>query len=46
MSVYKQIVVTNWVKLRPQKGSFLKMTLSSDERRILRGKRLTDCDQN
>ena len=45
MSVNKQIVVTNWVKLRPQKGSFLKMTLSSDERRILRGKRLTDCDQ-
>ena len=41
----KQIVVTNWVKLKPKLGSFLKLTLSSDERRILRGKRFTDCDQ-
>ena len=41
----KQIVVTDWIKEKPQIGSFLKLTLSSDERRILRGKRLTDCDQ-
>ena len=41
----KQIVVTDWIKEKPQLGSFLKLTLSSDERRILRGKRLTDCDQ-
>ena len=33
------------IKERPRLGSFLKLTLSSDERRILRGKRLTDCDQ-
>ena len=41
----KQIVVTDWIKKKPQLGSLLKLTLSSDERRILRGKRLTDCDQ-
>ena len=45
MRMNKQIVVTNWVKLKPKLGSFLKLTLSSDERRILRGKRFTDCDQ-
>ena len=41
----KQIVVTDWIEEKPRLGSFLKLTLSSDERRILRGKRLTDCDQ-
>ena len=41
----KQIVVTDWIKEKPQEGLFLKLTLSSDERRILRGKRVSDCDQ-
>ena len=45
MRMNKQIVVTDWIKEKPRYGSFLKLTLSSDERRILRGKRLTDCDQ-
>ena len=45
MRMNKQIVVTDWVKEKPKLGSILKLTLSSDERRILRGKRLTDCDQ-
>ena len=45
MRINKQIVVTDWIKEKPQLGSFLKLTLSSDERRILRAKRLTDCDQ-
>ena len=45
MRMKKQIVVTDWIKKKPRLGSFLKLTLSSDERRILRGKRLTDCDQ-
>ena len=34
-----------WIKERPLVGSILKITLSSDERRILRGKKITDCDQ-
>ena len=45
MKMNRQIVVTDWIKKKPRIGSFLKLTLSSDERRILRGKRLTDCDQ-
>ena len=45
MSINKQIVVTDWIKEKPRLGTFLKLTLSSDERRILRGKRFTDCDQ-
>jgi len=45
MRMNKQIVVTDWIKEKPRQGSFLKLTLSSDERRILRGKRLSDCDQ-
>ena len=43
MRINKQIVVTDWIKEKPELGSFLKLTLSSDERRILRGKRYTDC---
>ena len=45
MRIYRQIIVTDWIKEKPKLGLFLKLTLSSDERRILRGKRLTDCDQ-
>ena len=45
MRMNKQIVVTDWIKEKPKLGLFLKLTLSSDERRILRGKRLTDCEQ-
>jgi len=45
MRINKQIVVTDWIEEKPRIGSFLKLTLSSDERRILRGKRLTDCYQ-
>ena len=45
MRMNKQIVVTDWIEEKPRLGSFLELTLSSDERRILRGKRLTDCDQ-
>ncbi len=45
MRMNKQIVVTDWIKEKPRLGSFLKLTLSSEERRILRGKRITDCDQ-
>ena len=45
MRMNKQIVVTDWIDVKPRLGLILKLTLSSDERRILRGKRLTDCDQ-
>ena len=45
MRIKKQLVVTDWSKDKPKKGSFIKLTLNSDQRRILRGKRISDCDQ-
>ena len=45
MKINKQIVVTDWVNEKPLLGLFLKLTLSSDQRRILRGKRITDCNK-
>ena len=45
MSINKQLIVTDWIKNRPRVGTFLKLTLSSDERGILRGKKITDCDK-
>ena len=45
MSIKKEIVVTDWIKKKPYGGDFLKLTLSSDQRRIIRGKRISDCDQ-
>ena len=45
MKMNKQIVVTDCIKEKHRLGSYLKLTISSEERRILRGKRITDCDQ-
>ena len=45
MSIIKEIVVTDWIKKHPYEGNFLKLTLSSDQRRIFRGKRKSDCNQ-
>ena len=45
MGIIKEIVVTDWIKKHPHEGIFLKLTLSSDQRRILRGKRRSDCNQ-
>ena len=45
MSIKKEIVVTDWIKRNRYEGNFIKLTLSSDQRRILRGKRKSDCNQ-
>ena len=45
MSIKKEIVVTDWIKKKAFDGNFIKLTLSSDQRRILRGKRKSDCNQ-
>ena len=45
MSKKKQLVVTDWTKNQPRKGSLLNLSLSSDQRRFLRGKRISDCKQ-
>ena len=45
MTIKKQIIVTDWAKIKPKKGKFLKLKLNSEKRRILRGKRITDCNK-
>ena len=45
MSIKKEIVVTDWIKRNPNEGNFIKLTLSSDQRRIVRGKRKSDCNK-
>ena len=45
MSIKNEIVVTDWIKKTPYEGNFLKLTLSSAQRRIFRGKRLSDCNR-
>ena len=45
MSNKKEIVVTDWIKQNCQEGNFLNLTLSSDQRRVFRGKRKSDCNQ-
>ena len=45
MSIEKEIVVTDWIKKKIHKGDFLTLTLSSSQRRILRGKRKSDCNK-
>ena len=45
MTIKKEIVVTDWINEKISHGDFLKLTLSSDQRRILRGKRKSDCNQ-
>ncbi len=45
MSNKNQIVVTDWIKQNSYVGKFLKLTLSSDQRRVFRGRRQSDCNQ-
>ena len=45
MSNKKEIVVTDWIKQNCHEGNFLDLTLSSDQRRVIRGKRKSDCNQ-
>ena len=45
MSNKKEIVVTDWIKQNCHEGNILNLTLSSDQRRVFRGKRKSDCNQ-
>ena len=45
MSNKKEIVVIDWIKQNCHEGNFLNLTLSSDQRRVFRGKRKSDCNQ-
>ena len=45
MSNKKEIVVTDWIKQNCHEGKFLHLTLNSDQRRVFRGKRKSECNQ-
>ena len=45
MSIKNEIVVKGWIKKAPLNCNLLKLTLSSDQRRIFRGRRKSDCNQ-
>ncbi len=45
MNIKNEIVVTDWMNEITYGGDFLKLTLSSDQRRIFRGKRKSDCNK-
>ena len=45
MSTKEQIVVTEWTNEKTFEGSILKLTLNSAQRKILRGRRISNCDQ-
>ena len=45
MEIKKKIIVTDWVKNNSFKKNTLKLTLNSDQRKIHRGERLSDCNR-
>ena len=45
MDIKEHIVVTDWANKNKNKVNTLKLTLNSDQRKIVRGKRLSDCNQ-
>ena len=45
MSIKKEIVVIDWIKRNHDQGKILNLTLSATQRRIFRGKRKSDCNQ-
>ena len=45
MSNKNEIVVTDWIKQNCHEGNFIKLTLTSEQRRVFRGKRKSDCNQ-
>jgi len=45
MRIKNEIVVTDWIKKKPDEGNFIKLTLSSDQRKFIRGKRKSDCSK-
>ena len=46
MSNENQIVVTDWIQKKSIRCELLKLTLNSDQRKTLRGKRISDCKKN
>ena len=43
MEINKNLIVTDWVKSKKVKGRILNLTLCSEQRNILRGRKFSDC---
>ena len=44
MEINKNLIVVDWLKSKRVKGTILHLTLCSDQRKILRGRKLSDCN--
>ena len=44
MEINKNLIVVDWLKSKRVKGTILHLTLCSDQRRILRGRKVSDCN--
>ena len=44
MEINKNLIVVDWLKSKRVKGTILNLTLCSDQRKILRGRKVSDCN--
>ena len=44
MEINKNLIVVDWLKSKRVKGTILHLTLCSDQRKILRGRKVSDCN--
>ena len=44
MEINKNLIVVDWLKSKRVKGTILYLTLCSDQRKILRGRKVSDCN--
>ena len=45
MEINKNLIVVDWLKSKRVKGTILHLTLCSDQRKILRGRKFSDCNK-
>ena len=45
MEIHKNLIVVDWIKTKRVKGTILYLTLSSEQRKILRGRKVSDCNR-
>ena len=44
MEIHKNLIVIDWLKSKRVKGTILYLTLCSDQRKFLRGRKFSDCN--
>ena len=44
MEINRNLIVVDWLKSKRVKGTILHLTLCSDQRKILRGRKVSDCN--